>query len=147
MRLTPAILTLPLALALSGCESSPTASHPDREFTDSQRSGCPANPFGPTDPIAPKRAAAAATYDGRLEIYTSRGKFIRATDFQFDPTTGASRSPYTNIVWDGRDAGGKEMPSGYYFMVLSEAPSGSTLNETKVQCIFWVNSADQGKMQ
>jgi hypothetical protein len=143
------LLPLLLALALAACDSSSTgpASLPDREFTDAQRAACPANPFRPEFPMAPKRAAAARPVDFHIEIYTSRGRFVQVLDGEFDPEQASSRPGVVSPVWDAKDASGNEVPSGYYFMVTTLTDPASGYKSTNTQCIFRVNPADEDKMK
>lgn len=139
-----------LAPLFFGCGDDVAGSQlPDREFTDLQRSMCPESPFKPEYPMAPKTAAAYRMVHFRIEIYTSRGKFVDLLEGDFDPVSaqpGRGGSP-AYPVWDGRDAAGKEAPSGYYFMVVTLSDPASSYRQTQTECIFRINPDDEGKVR
>jgi hypothetical protein len=68
------------------------------------------NPFNPSTEIG--YGVPAAGGDVRLGIYDVRGRLVRLLVAGF-------RGPGTHrAVWDGRDAGGRALPSGLYFYRL-----------------------------
>jgi hypothetical protein len=134
-----------LGLLLAGCNEA-TSSPPDRAFTDAQRASCPESPFKPEFPIAPKRSAEAQAISYTMEIYASRGKFINAFSGSFDPLSQNTSTPRTMIVWDGRDAAGKKVPSGYYFIAVVFTDPASGAKESRTSCVFYINDADQDKV-
>lgn len=132
-------------LLLAACNDS-TSSPPDRVFTDAQRASCPESPFKPEFPMAPKRSAEAQIISYAMEIYTSRGKFINAFSGSFDPVSQNPSTPRSMIVWDGRDAAGKPVPSGYYFIAVEFSDPASGAKENRTSCVFYINNADQDKV-
>ena len=76
------------------------------------------NPFNPVTtipfsiPTWNQRPAVNKQRMVSLTIYDARGQRIRALDL--DP----ARSGIHEIVWDGRDANGRDMASGVYFYRL-----------------------------
>ena len=140
-------LFLGISLLLSGCDESATASHPDRPFTDAQRASCPANPFKPEYPMAPKLSAEARAVNYDMQIYTSRGKFINGFTGSFDPESQDRSQPRTMIVWNGKDAAGTPVPSGYYFIAVAFTDPVSGSKDNRTSCVFWVNDADYDKMK
>lgn len=134
-----------LGLLLASCNDT-TSSPPDRAFTDAQRASCPESPFKPEFPMAPKRSAEAQIISYAMEIYTSRGKFINAFSGSFDPVSQNSSTPRSMIVWDGRDAAGRPVPSGYYFIAVVFTDPVSGAKESRTSCVFYINNADQDKV-
>lgn len=140
------ILGALLCLLLAGCNEA-TSSQPARTFTDAQRATCPDSPFKPEFPIAPKRSAEARIVAYAMEIYASRGKFINAFEGTFDPLSNSPSQPRSMLVWDGRDAAGKTVPSGYYFFAVVFTDPQSGAKENSLSCLFYLNDADRDKLK
>lgn len=97
--------------------------------------------------MAPKRSARESTIHFHMEIYTSRGAYITEADGDIDPASPIpSPTAYPSLSWNGQDASGKQVPSGYYFMVVTFS-AGSGAPQTKAQCFFDLNPADQDKVK
>jgi hypothetical protein len=135
-----------LGLFLAGCDET-TSSHPERTFTEAQRASCPESPFKPEFPIAPKRSAEARIVAYTMEIYASRGKFINGFEGTFDPESRDLSQPRAMIVWNGKDAAGKPVPSGYYFIAVEFTFPETGAKENRTTCVFFINDADYDKME
>jgi flagellar hook assembly protein FlgD len=79
-------------------------------------------------------------------IYTSRGKFTREMAGVYDPNA-ANTGDVTVLDWDGRDAAGVQVSSGYYFIVMTLSDPDSGMKKTSATCIFMINDADQDKVK
>jgi subtilisin family serine protease len=68
------------------------------------------NPFSPGGVL---RYRLATTEPARLVIYDARGRTIRSQEIDAGAATG-------DVIWEGRDASGRRVPSGIYFAQLEQ---------------------------
>ncbi len=137
------------ALVLTGCGEDAVATQPDLAIPDSERSKCPESPFRPEFPMAPKLSAAEASirpFNYDILIYTSRGKFITEMKGVYDPAA-IPAGTRISLSWDGRDAAGNAVASGYYFMVTNLTDVTSGASSTRSECLFWINNSDYDKLK
>lgn len=132
-------LAIAVAFAALGCTSDPEAYRERRAFTEGQKAGCPAHPFK-TEFQHIKKVGAGSALDVDVKIYDYQGYLVKSMLVQ---NLAAPGVPPLRLLWDFKDDGGKEIKSGYYFWVLTELDS----REERVQCTFYVNTADQDKVQ
>jgi hypothetical protein len=146
--LSSAALSMAMSLVFLGCGDESTAPHSGKDFSDAQRSACPESPFKPEFPVAPKVSASARVIAYHVEIYTTRGKFINEWSGEYDPEVRDPRTGGSSMfLWDGRDASGKEVESGYYFFQVEMSNPGSTVTEKRSTCVFWLNQIDTDKLK
>lgn len=139
MRISIARISIALALNFMGCTSESDDYREKREFTDAQKSGCPAHPFKPEFQGIRKTGAGQAL-DLRIKIHDYQGYLIKTILFQ--NISGPSVPPM-QLMWDFKDDNGNAVKSGYYYWSITDLAT----DEERVQCTFYVNPADQDKVQ
>ena len=70
------------------------------------------NPFNPSTTIRFSLPEAGAV---RLAIYSTKGQLVRTL------VDGSTHAAYHSVVWNGRDATGREVSSGVYLYRLTSA--------------------------
>jgi hypothetical protein len=124
--------------AILGCTSEPEANRERRIFTEGQKAGCPAHPFKPEFQHI-RKVGAGGTIDLDVKIYDDRGYLVKSMLYRIS----GPGTPSLQLLWDFKDDNGREVGSGYYFWAVTEMES----QEERVQCTFYVHTADQDKMQ